>query len=146
MITINDQDATFALLRRIGTGRVNAMTPDLGLSQSYIGERGWSTARETAILLEMIALGEAVDASASGEMRSLLFDQQINDRLPLYLPSGTVAHKTGELPGVRNDAGIVYGPSGPYIIVVVTSDLPDEEVGANAIARLSRDVYRYFNQ
>lgn len=145
MITVSDNDAAYALLRRIGTDRVNAMMYDLGLTQSYIDEWGWSTARETAILLEMIALGEAVDPAASRAMRSLLFDQQINDRIPLYLPPGIVAHKTGELPGIRNDAGIVYGPSGPYLMVVVTSDLPDEDYGASIIADLSLAVYQYFN-
>jgi Beta-lactamase enzyme family len=42
-------------------------------------------------------------------MLTLLEAQQENDRLPAKLPSGTVvAHKTGELDGVRNDAGIIH--------------------------------------
>ena len=145
MITVSDQDATFALLRRIGTDRVNAMMSELGLGQSYVTDWGYSTARETGMLLEMIASGQAVDEAASRDMLALLFDQQINDRIPAYLPGGIVAHKTGELPGIRNDAGIIYGPSGPYVMVVVTSGLADEDGAASAIAAMSHDVYAYFN-
>lgn len=145
MITVSDQDATFALLRRVGTERVGAMMAELGLGQSYVTDWGYSTARETGTLLELMAMGEAVDAAASQEMVALLSAQQINDRLPAYLPGGTVAHKTGELPGTRNDAGIVYGPNGPYVIVVATSGLPDEDAGASAIAQLSLNVYEYFS-
>jgi beta-lactamase class A len=146
MITVSDQGATFALLRRLGTDNVNAVMSGLGLGQSYITDWGYSTARETGTLLEMIALGQAVDEAASKNMLTLLFDQQINDRLPANLPAGIVAHKTGELPGERNDAGIIYGPNGPYVMVVVTNDVPDEDAASNAIAALSGQVYEYFSR
>ena len=55
-------------------------------------------------------------------MLEVLKRQQINDRLPSGLPSdATVAHKTGNLPGIAHDAGIVYTPTGPRIVVVLTA-------------------------
>ena len=36
---------------------------------------------------------------------------RINDRIPAGVSEGIpVAHKTGDLEGVRNDAGIVFAP------------------------------------
>jgi hypothetical protein len=47
-------------------------------------------------------------------MLDILKRQKYGDRIPQQLPEGTdVAHKTGSIRGVRNDAGIVYAPAGP---------------------------------
>jgi beta-lactamase class A len=57
-----------------------------------------------------------------------------------------VAHKSGQLPSLRHDAGIVYGPRGPYLLVVLTDDLADQDDAEAFLARLSRDVYGYFSR
>jgi hypothetical protein len=51
-----------------------------------------------------------------------------------------VAHKTGNWDDATHDVGIVYAPSGPYVIAVL-SDLP---YTSEPIAELSRLVYEYF--
>jgi beta-lactamase class A len=74
-------------------------------------------------------------------MVALLSRQKVNDRLPARLPRGTrVAHKTGNWDNATHDVGIVYAPSGPYVLAVL-SDLPWV---ANPIAELSRLVYDAF--
>jgi beta-lactamase class A len=74
-----------------------------------------------------------------------LLGQRINDRLPVGLPPGVpIAHKTGNLPGLAHDAGIVYAPEGPYIVVVLTEDLWDVERGYAVIHDLARQVHTYF--
>ena len=58
------------------------------------------------------------------------------------LPRGTpCAHKTGEIDGVRNDAGIV-DPFGdvPYVLVVLTRDLQDYGAANAGIAAITRRV------
>ncbi|MBV8580681.1 MAG: serine hydrolase, partial [Candidatus Eremiobacteraeota bacterium] len=58
------------------------------------------------------------------------------------LPRGTpVAHKTGEIDYVRNDAGIVdpFGDN-PYILVVLTRELRDYDAGNAGIAAIARRV------
>jgi beta-lactamase class A len=57
-----------------------------------------------------------------------------------------VAHKSGQLPGVRHDAGVVYGPGGPYVVVVLTDDLADQGEAEAFIAGLARDVYDHFRR
>ncbi len=145
MITWSDNEAALALLRRLGRARVNAFLAAQGLRQTVIAEEAWTSAADVARLLVAMARGQAVDAEASAAMLALLRQQQIRDRLPRYLPPTVpVAHKTGDLPGVRHDAGLVEGPAGPYIIVVMLTDLADEEAGVEWIARLSQAVYGYF--
>ena len=75
-----------------------------------------STANEMADLFARIHTGEGmeaigIDAAARATMREILLLQQLNERMPRYLPPGTpVEHKTGSLSGpwaVRNDAGLL---------------------------------------
>lgn len=106
-----------------------------------------STAREMSRLLELIHRGEAASRASCDAMLEILGRQQVNDRVPVQLPLATpVAHKTGELPGIRNDAAIVYGPSGPYLFTAFTRNLADEVRGCRQVGEISRAVYDYFNQ
>ena len=78
-------------------------------------------------------------------MLVLLLNQRVNDRLPANLPANTkVAHKTGNLDQVVNDAGIVYGPSANFILVVLGQGV-DDGIATTAEARLARTLYDRFN-
>ena len=69
--------------------------------------------------------------------------QQVRDRTPHYLPSGTpVAHKTGEITGIRHDIGIVFARDRPYVITAMSKDLRDELKETEAIARVSQAVFK----
>ncbi len=78
----------------------------------------------------------------------ILDRQQVNDRLPLFLPAEVkVAHKTGELPGIRHDGGILRWGSHQVIITALTQGFPEPGAalvggdGTALIARISRVVY-----
>jgi beta-lactamase class A len=57
-----------------------------------------------------------------------------------------VANKTGTLPGIEHDVGLVNIPGREYMIVVMSQGLPDNQNGINAIAQFSREVYNWFTQ
>ena len=85
-------------------------------------------------------------APSSGEMIRTMLSQQINNLLPVGVPDGTpIAHKTGSLYELRHDAGIMYGPTGPYIIVAMSSNVDSNDAPYDAIPELSRRVYNYFS-
>jgi beta-lactamase class A len=94
---------------------------------------------------EMLALGQAVSPGASSEMLHLLARQRVNDRIPRLLPAGTiVAHKTGNLPGVVNDVGIVYGADLTYIVVVLVDRTRDEGEATRIAADVALAAYEHF--
>lgn len=100
-----------------------------------------TTARDIASLYLQLISGEVVSSEASAEMLDLLALQQINDRLPRYLPDGTiVAHKTGNSDGLVHDAGVIWSPGGP-IVVVVLSDMGDEGRAVEIIAGIALEAY-----
>ncbi len=85
-------------------------------------------------------------ATASSKMLEILKRQKINDRIPKYLPESTViAHKTGELFGVKHDAGIVFSEKGDYIIVLM-SDTASEAHAAEVEAKISKVVWEHFEK
>jgi beta-lactamase class A len=100
-----------------------------------------TTAADIAALFIMLLNGDVINPEASVEMLDLLARQQITDRLPRYLPDGTmVAHKTGNWDGLVHDAGVIWAPSGP-IVVVVLSDISDEGRAVELIAGIALEAY-----
>jgi beta-lactamase class A len=101
-------------------------------SPAYAGadDNNISTANEMADLFARIHTGAGltdlgIDSDARRVMREILLLQQINDRMPLFLPPGVpVAHKTGSLSGpwaIRNDAGLLdLGDRGTVSFAVFT--------------------------
>jgi beta-lactamase class A len=93
-----------------------------GVAYSTGPDNDVSTPRAMTRLLEMIWQGEAAGRAACDGMLEILLKQQLNDRLPRFLPPGTrVAHKTGTLGGYRNDAGIIYATEQDHVAVTVFS-------------------------
>lgn len=112
------------------------------------GIRNLVSARGLGVFLQKLDNGQIVGRAQSRSMVQIMLGQKFNDIIPPGLPEGTpVAHKTGWVHGVRNDAAIVTLPDGRhYILVVLTSDLPDEQAGIRVLNDLSRQVYQSFQK
>ncbi len=150
MITVSDNTSAHLLVRTLGPDNINAFMRRSGLNHSILDWNGGdnlTTPLDVLSEMEMIATSQMVDAEASKQMASFMLDQEINNLLPQGLPDGTpFAHKTGALDGLLHDAGIVYGPSGPFIIVAMSSNLDSYNSAWNGMPELARRVYGYFNQ
>lgn len=143
MITVSSNNAAHALTRRVGGwGSILGAARELGMSGTTLrGGYFRTTPSDMLAFFEALAEGRLVSARASREMRALLARQTVNDRIPALLPaSATVAHKTGELPGVRNDVGIVSGPNGRYAIAVFGESASTREA-TRVIAEVARRAY-----
>jgi beta-lactamase class A len=112
------------------------------------GLNNTTTAYDLMLIFEKMAQGEVVDSAASQEMIKILLDQRFNDVIPARLPKNVkVAHKTGEISGVRHDAGIVFLPDGrKYVLVLLSKQLKDIREGVNAMAAVSEIIYRYLQE
>jgi beta-lactamase class A len=146
MVEMSGNSAADVLEERLGFGAINAQMRALGLRQSSLtADAAITTPRDMALLLAAIGRGEAVSPSASERMLELLSNQEQNDRIPVPLPMNVrVAHKTGELPGLRHDVAIVFAPSGPYVLATLVQDAPDEAEARATIVDLSWATYAAF--
>lgn len=135
--------------RRIAAERLRLRQLDWNARVYHDERANMTTPREMGRLIELI-VRPTLDAGAEGpipleacrRMLDLMRRQQVRDRLPLLLPPGAeMAHKTGSLTRVSNDAGVLYTASGPCVVSVFTRDLTDDLKGRLAIAEVGRAVY-----
>ena len=145
MITISDNGAALALWHVLGPENINATLLRAGVKDFHVflnwDEDNIATPRAVGTLLTLLAKRQLISAAASDRMLARLERQQINDRLPAALPQGVVvAHKTGNLPGLTHDAGIIFTPSGPRVVVAMTWDAFDADA-YEFIANVGSVVY-----
>lgn len=147
-ITLSDNVATNALLERCEAERVNAYLVSLDLSETRIlgpvdftrithdihGGIGISTAREQTRLLANLARGQILDSDLCAYLRAVLERQHYQDQIPRWLGWNpyaqyhgqgqvlTVGNKTGELDGIRADAGLVRHRERGTVAVAIFTD------------------------
>jgi beta-lactamase class A len=143
MVEMSGNSAADLLVDRLGLASVTSRMHSLGLDHSVLSDdAAFTSPGDVAHVLEAIARHEAISPAASQRMLDLLSGQQHNDRLPAPLPLNVlVAHKTGELPKLRHDAGIVFAPGGSYIVAAMVEDAPNEAEARSAIVDISQSVY-----
>ena len=106
-----------------------------------------SSPSDMSKVLELIHSGGFLSDQSSEAVLNILLSQQLNNVIPLLLPSGTKsAHKTGSYHGVRCDVGIVYGESGPYTVSIMAKGASGISLETDlSLARVSRAIYDEFN-
>lgn len=134
------------LVARLADPEVRARLRVLDPAQTSRG-----TPRDLTRLLGAIWRDEAADARACAEMRRLLALQVWPHRLASGFPDDEVAvsGKTGTVPGVRNEVGVVEYPDGRrYAVAVFTRTdspaltLPQADAAIGVAARRAVDALR----
>ncbi len=153
MITKSDNTATNMLIRKVGRTHINQTMYELGLHTTHLGDSIRSqtddiryalrsSPHDMLTLLDGIARDHMIDEWSSREMLAILEGQTHNGLLPSPLPKDVkIAHKTGSLHDTLNDVGIVYQADEPYVIAVMTTELPDLDLGRAFIHKVSRLAY-----
>ena len=142
MIVVSDTPTAVMVQDVVGPARVDATLRSLGIEETSFNDRSLpATAQDMARLLEAIAAGEGVSEESRREMLSLLLQEAIRQGIPAALPAGVaVAHKSGNWSNATHDVALVWGPSGPYIIVVMS----DQPWTWQPIVDVSRAVWEHF--
>jgi beta-lactamase class A len=150
MVTLSDNTATNVLIDRLGMAAITSRMASLGLGDTRLrrhmmdgaaarrGEENVSTPADLAALMQKLnGMPAAID----------LLKKPKENRLRRGLPPDVEsADKSGELDGVRADAGIVYVKGRPYVFSVMTSYLRRDDEGEAAIVEMSRAAYEYFSR
>ncbi|GBC92396.1 Beta-lactamase CARB-6 [bacterium HR15] len=168
MITVSDNTATVILARRLGTVEVNRYLERLGLKHTRLlmlhppadlelkelrdrWGMGMCTPNEMVELLDAIRTGKAGTPAACDRMLRILSHQFYDNLIASSVPPWVVAAtKSGAIERSRSDTGIVFSPSGAYILAVYTKEAedtrwsPDNE-GEIAIREVAREVWRFYH-
>jgi len=158
MIILSDNTATNMLIDLAGMDRINKTIAEIGLKSTVLrrrmmdfdaaraGKENDTSAADLALLFAHIYNNPGLPQQYGALMLDILARQQVQDKLPFYLPEGTaIAHKTGTLPGVEHDGGILFLPGGPYIICILTADLAANYQGLQLVASIGKVIYEHFS-
>jgi beta-lactamase class A len=142
----SDNYAAIMLAEKVGWPAVQDAADHIGALNTKIKTPISTSAEDVGLLLEKVYNGQIVSFESSEEIINMLTKAQINNRIPAKLPKELkIAHKTGELSQVRNDAGIVFLEGNPYVIVMMTKNLKYEDEGIENLAEVSKIVYDYYS-
>jgi len=158
MVAVSDNSATNVLIDRVGMANVNAMLDSLSLTHTRLqrkmmdvkaaqaGRENLSTPREMMTFFADLYQGKLLNQTITNDYFKELSTKKSSD-IPRFLPEDLmIANKPGELAGVRNDIGVVFVPNRPFVIVVMTAYLQHERDGNDAIAKIAKAAYEYFDR
>jgi beta-lactamase class A len=157
MIGESDNIAAMMLLDLTGLNNVNQTMRGLGLESTRVSD--WraqgannglgpyvTSAADMGLLMDTIGSGRLVDQETSDDALKLLGQKQSSDLLGELLPWNVkIAHKWGEIPGARHEAGIVFSPQFQYVVVIMTENV-DPMGSPGYIRELSKAIYTFFEQ
>lgn len=150
VLTESDNAATNALIDRLGLDAIEPLVSELGLVHTALrrrmldqdardaGRENHTTAAEMATLLGALRRGALLGPRGTDELVGLLGQQRSREKLARGLPPAVpFAHKTGELPGFRHDAGIV-GQAPGWVIACLVAAPREAGLDGEADALLGR--------
>ena len=153
MIIVSDNQATNILIDFLGMENINQLGKELDLKETFLGRKmmdaearkkgydNYTCADDISLLLKLIYQEKLINKEASQLMLDILLRQQQGERLQRYLPSDIkIAHKCGDLDNLENDGGIIWLGDKAYILVVLTSGMPNLQC-KQTIGKISKFVY-----
>jgi beta-lactamase class A len=151
MITDSDNGATFTLLSRINPDFLHQVYVALGVQDPGDNSVDYQiSARTYGLFFRILYNATYLSPAYSEQALKLLSQATFVNGLVAGVSKGTaVAHKFGEhvlasgttATGVElSDCGIVYYPSHPYLLCVMTA-AKDEATAASTIASISKTTY-----
>lgn len=153
MIIESDNTATNIVIDRLGMDKINEYITSNGYKDTILqrkmmdfhaaeqGYENYTSVSDLGLFYTRLYDYQCVDKDHDAMMIDILKQQQDTEALPTAFPYDIVAHKTGELIGVYNDGGIVYGKDN-RIIVILTDNYQDRDRTIDKIIDLSRSLDR----
>ena len=158
MISVSDNSMTNVLIDRVGIDNVNSLLDSLNLTHTRLrrkmmdlrsaaeGRENVATPRELMLFLEALYRGKLLNKQFTGDFFNLLSIHK-ESYIPRELPEDLkIANKPGELEGVRNDCGVIFTGSRPYILCAMSTYLRNERGAGDAISHISGETYRMFDR
>jgi beta-lactamase class A len=154
MIEHSDNSATNKCITLVGQERVNRMLDEMGFVHTRLRrkmidrsavERGWeniSTPNEMARIAAALWRGELIDAAASRDMLAIL--KKVKGPIRAALPPEIeTATKTGAVPGVNCESGVILLPGRPFALSVMSTF---NSPGTQPITDVTRLIYEAFDR
>ncbi|MET1033557.1 MAG: serine hydrolase, partial [Candidatus Saccharimonadales bacterium] len=140
MIVRSDNPCAKAFGDKIGWQNIEDQMRGLGLTQTELSPALFTSARDLSLFLYKLQNDSLVSAAD----KNRLIDAMKRQIYRSGIPAGTglsVADKVGFIDSYIHDAAIVYGPRGPYVLVIMTSGS-----SWNAIADAAKQINAFLGR
>lgn len=152
MVIVSDNTATNMLMDRLGMSAINADIRQLGMTSSILQRKmgdydNPADNLTTPVDVEKVLIALLESPKLADEYRdeiaTILHGQQCRNKLRWHIPEEVaLAHKTGDLPGVEHDAGILTVGEQRTLIVVMTHKLASNTQGEALSRAIGKMVYK----
>lgn len=148
MLEDSDNTAYYMALRNIERYQPRqSVWNHLGLQELFTTD-GKISAKRYAVVLRSLYNAAYLSKENSSKILTLLTKTPFTEYLEQGLPKGTkFAHKIGVIPdqSVYMDAGIVYLPNRPYLLIVMAQS-KEKKVAEKIMKDISGRTYKYINE
>jgi beta-lactamase class A len=164
MLIVSDNTCAKILIKKFTPQKINEYLESIGLITTRLkidGEEfgyGLTTPNEMANILEGIYKGRYLNQKYSKIFIEIMKKCDSKLGIRRFLPNDPhilennleIANKGGNIPGVRNDVGMVFSPQ-PYVITILSKDIDDksnkpDNKGRFTIAQISLAVYEFLTK
>lgn len=162
MIVVSDNSASNLLLELLGFEKIAQTLRLLRTKGTQIeryfcdqeaidhGRDNYTTGDDVVIALRCIAeCNTIINDKFRGKMIEMLSAQQFRHKLPSYFDgNGGVAifNKTGELPGIEHDVGLIQMNESFAYVAVLTSDWAENAVGQRKISLMGQVLHKFLTK
>jgi len=123
----SDNTAFNVFVKILGGKKIQAVIDSLGMGKTSLVENR-TTPADIGLFFQKLYQGEVVSKKNREQIFSFLTDTLFEDRIPAGIPKGVrVVHKVGTEVGVYADAGIVFGPKEPFVLVILSEGAKEAE-------------------
>jgi beta-lactamase class A len=157
MIIVSDNSATNMVIDLLGIDSINTTISRIGMSNSILQRKmldfsaiqssldNYTSASDIGLCLKEGVKGNLLNQESRSIFHSLLRQQQFKEKLPFYMDDTLlqIGNKTGELPGVDHDCGIITYCKKEAIIVVLIDELSGPQSGKSTIQQIGKHINSY---
>ncbi len=152
MITESDNTATNLVIEFLGMDTINQYILDEGYIDTILqrkmmdeeavkrGEENYTSVQDLGWFFLRLFDHQCVSVEYDSLMLDIFMQQKDTDGIPEALHDTIVAHKTGELTGVYNDGGIVYGLN-DGVLIIMTENYKDRSETIESVRAIARYLY-----
>jgi len=136
----SDNDAWQVLENEIGEAKISSLMTDWGMKDTNLIDNT-TTAEDINLIFTKLYRGELLSNELRSKMLKDLTETIYEEQIPAGVPEGIrVAHKVGYLDNVVSDAGIIYFPDNPYILVIM-SQKTDIKTAKQKFPQIVNELY-----
>lgn len=137
----SDNTAAHVINIRIGEGNIQSYAYRLGMSATSMVENDTSC-RDIQTFFKMLYANKIAPDALTKELMGYMENTDFEDRISRLLPrSMHVYHKTGDGVNFVHDGGIISNGKTPFILVVTSSNLSDDEKAKETIGKIAEKIY-----